>query len=149
MDESGHKRMVAVGGLLLGLPALAAAGTVVALGLMVAVDGKYLPGNELTVLLLWSSGGIIGLLSWLGLSGVFLRRGRAGLQQSSLAAWVGLGLGVLAALAVVVVTLHLVFKQGEFALLAYLGLGPPFLLPAAHLAWLRWRQTPLGADQAC
>ncbi|WP_286071983.1 hypothetical protein [Stenotrophomonas sp. 57] len=149
MDESGHKRMVAVGGLLLGLPALAAAGTVAVLGLMVAVDGKYLPGNELTVLLLWSSGGIIGLLSWLWLSGVFLRRGRAGLQQSSLAAWVGLGVGVLAALAVVAVTLHLVFKQGEFAPLAYLGLGPPFLLPAAHLAWLRWRQTPLGADQAC
>ncbi|HDS1104258.1 hypothetical protein ACK1O1_02890 [Stenotrophomonas maltophilia] len=141
MDESGHKRMVAVGGLLLGLPALAAAGTVAVLGLMVVADGKYLSGNELTVLLLWSSGGVIGLLSWLWLSGVFLRRGRAGLRQSSPAAWVGLGLGVLAALAVVAVTLHLVFKQGEFALLSYLGLGPPFLLPAAHLAWLRWGAT--------
>lgn len=148
MDESGHKRMVAVGGLLLGLPALAAAGTVAVLGLMVAVDGKYLSGNEPTVLLLWSSGGVIGLLSWVWLSGVFLRRGRAGLRQSSTAPWVGLGLGVLAALAVVAVTLHLVFKQGEFALLSYLGLGPPFLPPAAHLAWLRWGRDAAGAGQA-
>lgn len=148
MDESGHKRMVAVGGLLLGLPALAAAGTVAVLGLMVVADGKYLSGNEPTVLLLWSSGGVIGLLSWLWLSGVFLRRGRAGLRQSSPAVWVGLGLGVLAALAVVAVTLHLVFKQGEFALLSYLGLGPPFLLPAAHLAWLRCGQDVAGAGQA-
>ncbi|MGF6419260.1 uncharacterized membrane protein HdeD (DUF308 family) [Stenotrophomonas sp. AN71] len=148
MDESGHKRMVAVGGLLLGLPALAAGGTVAVLGLMVVADGKYLSGNEPTVLLLWSSGGVIGLLSWLWLSGVFLRRGRAGLRQSSPAPWLGLLMGALAALAVVAVTLHLVFKQGEFALLAYLGLGPPFLLPAAHLAWLRWGRTALGAGKA-
>ncbi|PTA73161.1 MULTISPECIES: hypothetical protein [unclassified Stenotrophomonas] len=148
MDESGHKRMVAVGGLLLGLPALAVAGTVAALGLMAAGDGKYLSGNEPTVLLLWSSGGVIGLLSWLWLSGVFLRRGRPGLRQSSLAAWVGLGLGALAALAVVAFTLHLVFKQGQWALLAYLGVGPPFLLPAAHLAWLRWGQDAAAAGQA-
>ncbi|MDT3485922.1 hypothetical protein [Stenotrophomonas maltophilia] len=138
MDERVQKRMVAVGGLLLGLPALAAGGTVAVLGLMVAMDGKYLSGNEPTMLLLWSLGGIIGLLSWLWLSGVFLWRGRDGLRQSSPAAWAGLLVGVLAALAVVAVTLHLVFKNGEFALLSYLGLGPPFLLPAAHLAWLRW-----------
>ncbi|WP_270993830.1 hypothetical protein, partial [Listeria seeligeri] len=60
---------------------------------------------------------------------------------------VGLLLGVLAALAVVAVTLHLVFKDGEFALLSYLGLGPPFLLPAAHLAWLRWRSSAAATAQ--
>lgn len=87
MDEGLHKRMVAVGGLVLGLPALAAGGTVAVLGLMVAMDGKYLSGNEPTLLLLWSLGGIIGLLSWLWLSGVFLRRGRDGLRQSSPASW--------------------------------------------------------------
>lgn len=147
MDEHLHKRMVAVGGLVLGLPALAAGGTVAMLGLMVAMDGKYLSGNEPTLLLLWSLGGIIGLLSWLWLSGVFLRRGRDGLRQSSPAAWVGLLLGVLAALAVVAVTLHLAFKDGEFALLSYLGLGPPFLLPAAHLAWLRWGRGGAASGQ--
>ncbi|TDV29386.1 hypothetical protein [Stenotrophomonas sp. CC22-02] len=147
MDEHLHKRMVAVGGLVLGLPALAAGGTVAALGLMVAMDGKYLSGNEPTLLLLWSLGGIIGLLSWLWLSGVFLRRGLDGLRQSSPVAWVGLLLGVLAALAVVAVTLHLAFKDGEFALLSYLGLGPPFLLPAAHLAWLRWGRGGAASGQ--
>ncbi|EED39510.1 conserved hypothetical protein [Stenotrophomonas sp. SKA14] len=147
MDEGLHKRMVAVGGLVLGLPAFAAGGTVAVLGLMVVLDGKYLSGNEPTMLLLWSLGGIIGLLSWLWLSGVFLWRGRTGLRQSSPVAWLGLLLGVLAALAVVAVTLHLVFKDGEFALLSYLGLGPPFLLPAAHLAWLRWRSSAAATAQ--
>lgn len=87
MDEPLHKRGMAIAGLLVGLPTVAAGGTGAVLGLMVVWDGKYLTGDEHTLLLLWSSAGIIGLLSWLWLSGLFLWRGVAGLRQSPVAAW--------------------------------------------------------------
>ncbi len=75
MDERHHKRWMAIAGLLVGLPAVAAGGTGAVLGLMVVWEGKYLTGDEYTLLLLWSSAGLIGLLSWLWLSGLFLWRG--------------------------------------------------------------------------
>ncbi len=71
MDERLHKRWMAIAGLLVGLPTVAAGGTGAVLGLMAVWDGKYLTGDEYTLLLLWSSAGIIGLLSWLWLSGLF------------------------------------------------------------------------------
>ena len=92
MDERLHKRAMAIAGLLVGLPTVAAGGTGAMLGLMAVWDGKYLTGDEYTLLLLWSSAGIIGLLSWLWLSGLFLWRGVAGLRQSPVVAWVGLAL---------------------------------------------------------
>ncbi|MDV9041818.1 hypothetical protein [Stenotrophomonas sp. RAC2] len=138
MDERRHKRWMAIAGLLVGLPTVAAGGTGAVLGLMVVLDGKYLTDDELRLLLLWSSAGILGLLSWLWLSGVFLRRGLAGLRQSPVVAWVGLALGSLAALGVVAATLYFTFKEGEISTLSFLGFGPPLLLMAGHLAWLRW-----------
>lgn len=138
MDERLHKRWMAIAGLLVGLPTVAAGGTGAVLGLMVVWDGKYLTGDEHRLLLLWSSAGIIGLLSWLWLTGLFLWRGVAGLRQSPVVAWVGLALGVLAALAVVAATLYFTFKRGEISTLAFLGFGPPLLVMAGHLAWLRW-----------
>ncbi|MBH1431517.1 hypothetical protein I5U42_09450 [Stenotrophomonas maltophilia] len=138
MDERQHKRWMAIAGLLVGLPTVAAGGTGAVLGLMVVLDGKYLTDDELRLLLLWSSAGILGLLSWLWLSGVFLRRGLAGLRQSPVVAWVGLALGSLAALGVVAATLYFTFKEGEISTLAFLGFGPPLLVMAGHLAWLRW-----------
>ena len=90
MDERLHKRWMAIAGLLVGLPTVAAGGTGAVLGLMVVWDGKYLAGDEYRILLLWSSAGIIGLLSWLWLSGLFLWRGVSGLRQSPVVAWVGL-----------------------------------------------------------
>ena len=53
-------------------------------------------------------------------------------------ALVGLALGVLAALAVVAAALYFTFKHGEISTLAFLGFGPPLLVMAGHLAWLRW-----------
>ena len=47
-------------------------------------------------------------------------------------------LGVLAALAVVAAALYFTFKHGEISTLAFLGFGPPLLVMAGHLAWLRW-----------
>ncbi len=138
MDERLHKRWMAIAGLLVGLPTAAAGGTGAVLGLMVVWDGKYLTGDEHTLLLLWSTAGIIGLLSWLWLSGLFLWRGLAGLRDSPVVAWVGLALGGLAALAVVAATLYFTFKHGEISTLAFLGFGPPLLVMAGHLVWLRW-----------
>ncbi|MDW7600611.1 hypothetical protein R1V99_08700, partial [Stenotrophomonas maltophilia] len=80
----------------------------------------------------------IGLLSWLWLSGLFLWRGVAGLRHSPVVAWVGLGVGALAALGVVAATLYFTFKHGEISTLAFLGFGPPLLVMAGHLVWLRW-----------
>ncbi|HEL3810570.1 MULTISPECIES: hypothetical protein [Stenotrophomonas] len=138
MDERLHKRWMAIAGLLVGLPTVAAGGTGAVLGLMVVWDGKYLTGDEHRILLLWSSAGIIGLLSWLWLSGLFLWRGVTGLRQSPVVAWIGLALGGLAALGVVAATLYFTFKRGEISTLAFLGFGPPLLVMAGHLAWLRW-----------
>ncbi|CRR67213.1 hypothetical protein [Stenotrophomonas maltophilia group sp. CASM26] len=138
MDERLHKRAMAIAGLLVGLPTVAAGGTGAVLGLMAVWDGKYLTGDEYTLLLLWSSAGIIGLLSWLWLSGLFLWRGVAGLRQSPVMAWVGLALGGLAASGVVVATLYSTISNGEISTLGFLGFGPPLLVMAGHLAWLRW-----------
>jgi len=138
MDERHHKRWMAIAGLLVGLPAVAAGGTGAVLGLMVVWEGKYLTGDEYTLLLLWSSAGLIGLLSWLWLSGLFLWRGVAGLRQSPAVAWVGLALGSLAASGVVVATLYFTISNGEISTLGLLGFGPPLLVMARHLAWLRW-----------
>ncbi|EMF62599.1 Hypothetical protein EPM1_0275 [Stenotrophomonas maltophilia EPM1] len=93
MDERLHKRWMAIAGLLVGLPTVAAGGTGAVLGLMVVWDGKYLTGDEHRLLLLWSSAGILGALSWLWLSGLFLWRGVTGLRHSPVVAWVGLGGG--------------------------------------------------------
>lgn len=84
MDERLHKRWMAIAGLLVGLPTVAAGGTGAVLGLMVVWDGKYLTGDEHRLLLLWSSAGILGALSWLWLSGLFLWRGVTGLRHSRL-----------------------------------------------------------------
>ncbi|WP_142807234.1 hypothetical protein [Stenotrophomonas maltophilia] len=138
MDEQQHKRWMGIAGLLVGLPTAAAGGTVAVLGLIYLVDGKYLAGNESTVIALWSLAGLLGLLSWMWLTGLFLWRGRDGLRQSPLVAWIGLLLGTLAALGVVAATLYFTFKHGEITTLGFLGLGPPLLVMAGHLAWLRW-----------
>lgn len=148
MDEPLHKRWMGIAGLLVGLPTAAAGGTVAVLGLIFVMDGKYLSGNEPAVIVLWSLAGLLGLLCWMWLTGLFLWRGRDGLRQSPLVAWIGLLLGALAALAVVAATLYLTFTQGEISTLALLGLGPPLLVMAAHLAWLRWGQDAAGAGQA-
>lgn len=105
---------------------------------MVVLDGKYLTGDEHSLLLLWSSAGVLGLLSWMWLSGLFLWRGRAGLHQAPVVAWIGLVLGILAALGVVAATLYFTFKEGEISTLGFLGFGPLLLVLAAHLLWLRW-----------
>lgn len=141
MDERHHKRWMAIAGLLVGLPTAAAGGTVAVLGLVFVKDGKYLSGNEPTVIALWSLAGLLGLLSWMWLTGLFLWRGRDGLRHSPVVAWVGLMLGTLAALGVVAATLYFTFKQGEISTLGFLGLGPPLLVMAGHLVWLRWGQT--------
>ncbi|WP_251282042.1 hypothetical protein, partial [Enterobacter hormaechei] len=67
MDEQQHKRWMGIAGLLVGLPTAAAGGTGAVLGLMVVLDGKYLTGDEHSLLLLWSSAGVLGLLSWMWL----------------------------------------------------------------------------------
>jgi len=72
------------------------------------------------------------------LSGLFLWRGLVGLRDSPVVAWVGLALGGLAATAVVAATLYFTFKHGEISTLAFLGFGPPLLVMAGHLVWLRW-----------
>ena len=138
MDERLHKRWMAIAGLLVGLPTVAAGGTGAVLGLMVVWDGKYLTGDEYRILLLWSSAGIIGLLSWVWLSGRLLWRGVSAPPQSPVFAWVGLALGTLAALGVVGATLYFTFKHGEISTLAFLGFGPTLLVMAGHLAGLRW-----------
>lgn len=131
MDEAVHKRRVGLS-LLLGIPIIAAAGTLAVLGLAVAPD--CLTAIEL----LWAGAGLIGLLAWGVLAGLFLWRGQAALCAAPWPLWGGLGLGVLAAVGMVAVAVHRVFTDPDLIVLAYLFLGPPLLLPAAHLAWLRW-----------
>lgn len=45
----------------------------------------------------------------------------------------------LFAFGVVAATLYFTFKHGEISTLAFLGFGPPLLVMAGHLAWLRLR----------
>src|SRR2546427_8346964 len=96
------------------------------------MDGKYLSGNEPTVIVLWSLAGLLGLLSWMWLTGLFLWRGRDRLRQSPCVAWIGLLLGTFAALGVVAATLYFTFKHGEITTLAFFGLGPPLLVMAGR-----------------
>ncbi|MEL5920734.1 hypothetical protein AAGG60_21945, partial [Stenotrophomonas maltophilia] len=57
LDEQQHHRWMGIAGLLVGLPPAAAGGTGAVLGWMVVLDGTYLPGDEHSLLLLWSSAG--------------------------------------------------------------------------------------------
>jgi len=138
VDEVAQKRRIALA-LLLGIPIIAVTGTLSVLGL-----GAF--ARYLTVLQwLWAGAGLVGLMAWLLLSGLFLWRGQSGLRAAPWFVWSGLLLGALAAVAMVAVAVSLAFMSGDWTSLGLLALGPPLLLPAAHLAWLRWRQ-PLAAQ---
>lgn len=138
MDECLYKCWMVIIGLLVGLFIVVVGGMGVVLGLMVVWDGKYLMGDEYMWLLLWLLVGIIGLLLWLWLSGLFLWCGVDGLCYFLVVVWVGLGVGVLVVLGVVVVMLYFIFKYGEIFILGFFGFGLLLLVMVGYLVWLCW-----------
>jgi len=74
-------------------------------------------------------------LAWLSV--VYLRTGRTALRSTGLLPWVGLGLGVVAALGVVALVAYNSLSGSSWRALGYLIVGPPLLVCSAHLLWLR------------
>lgn len=141
MSRSRRRYLVQM--LVLGLPTLAAGGTLAVLAVMLFFSrNRYIGDSESLLLLGWGLSGIVGLLGWLWLSGVYLRHGRAGLQRSGPTAWVGVAFGVLAALGVLGYIVYALASGSPWQVLGYLILGPPLLVPSAQLAWLRARPAP-------
>ncbi|WP_422505198.1 hypothetical protein [Stenotrophomonas sp. GZD-301] len=144
MNDLAQRRTYAVLALLLGLPTLAVGGTLSVLAVIVYFSrNSYMGTTESLTLLALGLSGILGLLGWLWLSGVYLRHGRAGLRRSSPLGWIGIACGVIGALIVLVLVMRLVLQDG-WALLGYLIAGPPLLIPSAQLAWMRWSGAPRG-----
>lgn len=138
VNDRWHRRRYFVLALVLGLPTLAAGGTLAVMAVTVFFSrNRYLGSSESLLLLVWGLAGILGLLGWLWLSGVYLRQGRAGLRRTGPIAWVAIALGALAALGVVGFIVFALAHGSPWQVLGYLILGPPLLLPSAHLAWLR------------
>lgn len=142
MRERTHRRIYIAHGLLFGLPALLAGGLVAGFGVYTFLTrSAFMRGDEGTVLFLWSAAGLAGLVGWLWLSVCYLRQGRAALRHTRALPWIGLALGGLAALGVVGYIGFAWATGSPWQVLGYLLLGPPLLVPAAHLAWLRWGAT--------
>lgn len=138
MGETLQRRLYIAQALLLGLPALVAGGGVAGLAVYVFFDRHgYMNNREGLFLLGWALAGVCGLLGWAWLSVVYLRRGRTALRSTGPLPWVGLGLGVLAALGVVVLVMYNSVSGSSWRALGYLMVGPPLLVCSAHLAFLR------------
>jgi hypothetical protein len=136
MDEGRQRRIYAVLALICGIVGMAGGGTFAAIGVWVAwVEPAYLDRASRLVIGGWGAAGLIGIVGWLWLSGRYLRNGRTGLRDAGPWPWAALGLGVLAALAVV----GMAFWQAVASPMALVLLlaGPPMLSCAAHLLWLR------------
>ncbi|MEG2806312.1 hypothetical protein [Stenotrophomonas sp.] len=137
MSAQHHRRWYWLQALLLGLPALVAGG---GLGAVVVFTfftrRQYMGASEGAVLLMWSVAGLLGLAAWLWLSAAYLRGGRERLRRVPAVAWFGLALGMLAALGVALFIGHAALTGGSWPVLGYLVVGPPLLIPSAHLAWL-------------
>lgn len=125
--------------LVAGLVGLAGGGTPAVIGVWIAlVEPSFLDLGRRWLIGGWGAAGLIGSIGWLWLSACYLRRGRAGLRERSAWPWLALGIGVLAALAVVAGSLWMLLSESPAALLLLL-LGPPLLLPTLMLLQLRRR----------
>lgn len=137
MDERLHKRLHLAQALLFGLPGVLLGGIVA----LVSVYAGLMQETRLLsrlLLVCWGVGGTLGIVAWLRIGADFVLLGRSGLQAIGRVWWGLLLLGALAAIpaAVLGLAVGLTERAQGFALLLF---GPPLLLPAAHLAWLRWR----------
>lgn len=125
--------------LVAGILGLGAGGTLAVIGVWLAVvEPTYLDLGTRWLIGVWGAAGLIGSIGWLWLSACYLRRGWAGLRERSVWPWLALGIGALAAFAVVGWSLWLLLSEGPRALLLLL-LGPPLLLPTLTLLQLRRR----------
>lgn len=139
MDEGRQRRTYAVLALVCGIVGMAGGGTFAAIGVWVAfLEPTYLDRASRLLIGGWGSAGLIGVFGWLWLSSRYLRAGRTGLRDSGAWPWAALGLGGMAAVAVV----GMAFWQAAASptALVLLLAGPPLLLPAVMLVRLRRTQ---------
>lgn len=139
MDEGRQRRIYAVLALICGIVGMAGGGTFAAIGVWVAfVEPAYLDRASRLLIGGWGSAGLSGVAGWLWLSSRYLRKGRTGLRDAGPWPWAALGLGVLAALAVV----GMAFWQAAASPMALVLLlaGAPLMLPAVMLVRLRCTQ---------
>lgn len=137
VDDVRHQRLYLAQALGLGVPAVLAGGGLAILAIWAFFTRRtYMGAGEGPLLLIWSVAGLCGLLAWLWLSGVYLRRGRNGLRHAGALAWAGLGLGMLGALGVAGFIAFALVNGSPWQVLGYLVFGPLLLLPSAHLVWL-------------
>lgn len=137
VDDVRHQRLYLAQALVLGVPAVLAGGGLAILAIWAFFTRRtYMGASEGPLLLIWSVAGLCGLLAWLWLSGVYLRRGRNGLRHAGALAWAGLGLGMLGALGVAGFIAFALVNGSPWQVLGYLVFGPLLLLPSAHLVWL-------------
>ncbi|WP_256775392.1 MULTISPECIES: hypothetical protein [unclassified Stenotrophomonas] len=137
VDDVRHQRLYLAQALVLGVPAVLAGGGLAILAIWAFFTRRtYMGASEGPLLLIWSVAGLCGLLAWLWLSGVYLRRGRSGLRHAGALAWAGLGLGMLGALGVAGFIAFALVNGSPWQVLGYLVFGPLLLFPSAHLVWL-------------
>lgn len=147
--ERTHKRLYLLECLLLGVPGLIVSGLVIGFVLLMAViDSGFEHDNRSLMAFAWSMTGLAGVIAWVWLSWLYLRRGRSALQETPAFPWLMLMLGVAAALPALAVSIKVLlaeayglmrgsaFRLSHWQILFLPLGGPPLLLPAAHLAWL-------------
>lgn len=151
MDERAGRWIYALEVLVIGLPTLALSIPTLLFGFLLAVGlaterepaqwmellkgGWSYATTEAAAWMTAVSGGIVGLIAWFVLSGVYLTGGRAALREVGGHWWFALGAGI----AVVVWLLCWMGWDGIRSLRLSWFLGPALVLPALHLVYLRLR----------
>lgn len=146
MRDTRQRHLYIAQALLLGIPTLAAGGTLAVVAVYVFfANNRYMGTVEGLVLLGWGLSGLSGLLGWLWLSAVYLRQGRAGLRRAGPLGWIGIALGAIGALAVMGLIGRL-WWDGDWQAVIYLVAGPLLLVPSAQLVWMRRSSQRDSAD---
>ena len=117
-----------------GLPTLGVATPLLLLGILVAVGGLATSAVQALPVVALVGGGVAGLLAWFVLGITYLTGDARELRDMHWGWWVALAAGVLASSPFLVLSLEHPGRD-----LWQLLCGPALVLPALHLAWLRWR----------
>ncbi|WP_313204737.1 hypothetical protein [Stenotrophomonas sp.] len=111
-NERTHKRLYLLECLLLGVPGLIVSGLVIGFVLLMAViDPGFEHDNRSLMAFAWSMTGLAGVIAWVWLSWLYLRRGRSALQETPAFPWLMLMLGVAAALPALAVSIKVLLAE--------------------------------------
>ncbi|WP_045728574.1 hypothetical protein [Xanthomonas sp. GPE 39] len=139
-------RIYLVLALLFGVPPAIVGGAITLIGAIVTLFALLVSPQQGPIeIFIWSVAGLVGVVTWCRLSYAYLWWGLRQLRQVSIRWYVGLLIGIGAALLIVWLRLQAVFSDQRPIGVHPLGwddlivilVGPGLIIPALYLLWLR------------